>query len=111
MPARISDGNLGSNGDDVLLELVGIDGGNGDLKVTSSLGSKEAGQETGNVRRGPGGARDGGDGILGGNPGGLDAQTVGKDLSALAVVDITRLGLGRDSCFTPSLPDLPSNCP
>lgn len=63
------------------------------------------------MRRGHGSARDGGDGISEADLSGVDAQAGGEDLSALSVLDITRLGLGRNVYFTPSLPDLPSSCP
>lgn len=74
------------DGDDVLLELVGGDGGNSELRVGSRLEREVVGQETSNVGRGHGGTRDGVDGVLGADPGGLDAQARGEDVSALSVV-------------------------
>lgn len=44
------------------------------------------------------------------DPSELDAQTGPEDISALAVIDIALLGLGRNVCCMPCLPDFPSNC-
>lgn len=77
---------LGGNGDEVLLKLLGGDGSNSVLGVTSRLQREVVGEETANVGRGHGSARDGVDGILGANPGGLDVQTRGENVSALSVV-------------------------
>jgi hypothetical protein len=80
------EGTLGGDGDEVLLELLGGDGGEGVLRVLGGLERKVVGEETADVRRGHGSARDGVDGILGADPGRLDAQTRGEDVSALAEV-------------------------
>jgi len=77
---------LGGNGDEVLLELLGGDGGHGVLRVLSGLERQVVGEETSNVGRGHRGTRDGVDGVLGANPGGLDVQAGGEDVSALSVV-------------------------
>lgn len=77
---------LGTNGDEVLLELSGGDGGNSVLGVGSGLERQVVGQETTDVGRGHGGTGDGVDGVLGADPSGLNVQTGGKDVGALAVV-------------------------
>jgi hypothetical protein len=82
----VGEGVLGGNGDKVLLELLGGDGSKSVLGVLSGLEREVVGQETSNVGRGHGGTRDGVDGVLGADPGGLNVQTGGKDVSALSVV-------------------------
>lgn len=77
---------LGANGDEVVLELSGGDGGNSVLGVAGGLERQVVGEETADVGRGHGGAGDGVDGILGADPGGLDVQTRSEDVGALAVV-------------------------
>jgi len=82
----VGEGVLGGNGDEVLLELLGGDGSKSVLGVLSRLEGEVVGQETSNVRRGHGGTRDGVDGVLGADPGGLNVQTGGEDISALSIV-------------------------
>ena len=83
------------------LELLGGDVGNGVGGVLAGLKRQHVGEETGNVRRGHGGSGDGVDGVLAANPGGLNFETGGKDVIALAVVgEVSTLigqGGGTDS--------------
>ncbi|KAI6764450.1 hypothetical protein HG530_008239 [Fusarium avenaceum] len=77
---------LGGNGDQVLLELLGGDGSESVLGVLSGLKREVVGQKTSNVGRGHRSTGDGVDGVLGADPGRLNVQTGGKDVSALSVV-------------------------
>ena len=79
-------GVLSGDGDESSLELLGGDRSNRVLGVLSRLKREVVGKETGNMGRGHGGTGDGVDGVLGANPGGLNAQTRGEDVSALSVV-------------------------
>lgn len=83
---NVGESVLSSDGDEVLLELLGGDGSKGVLGVLSGLEGKVVGQETGNMGRGHGGTGDGVDGVLAALPGGLNVQTGGEDVSALSVV-------------------------
>lgn len=83
---EIAEGVLGGDADEVLLQLSGGDGSGGIVGVNGGLEREVVGKETSNVGRGHGSAGDGVDGVLGADPGGLDAQTGGEDVSALAVV-------------------------
>lgn len=82
----IGEGILGSNGDEVLLELLGGDGSESILGVLSGLEREVVGQETSNVRRSHGGTGDGVDGLVSADPGGNNVQTGSEDVSALSVV-------------------------
>lgn len=77
---------LSSDGDEGRLELLGGDGSDRVLGVLSGLEREVVGEEAGDMGRSHGGTRDGVDGVLGADPGGLNAQTRGKDVSALSVV-------------------------
>lgn len=83
---NVGESILSGDGDDVLLELLGGDGGKGVLGVLSGLKREVVGEETSNVGRCHGGTRDGVDGVLGADPGGLNVQTGSEDVSALSVV-------------------------
>ena len=83
---NVGKGVLGTNGDEVILQLGGGDGGNSVLGVGGGLEGQVVGQETADVGRGHGGTGDGVDGVLGADPSGLNVQTGGKDVGALAVV-------------------------
>lgn len=83
---NVGQGVLGADGDEVVLELSGGDGGDSVLGVTGGLEGQVVGEETADVGRGHRGTRDGVDGVLGADPGGLDVQAGGKDVDALAVV-------------------------
>jgi hypothetical protein len=76
---------LGGDRDHVLLELSGLELAEV-ARVRLGLQGKEVGQETGNVGRSHRGTRDGVDGVLAANPGGLNVQARGEDISALSVV-------------------------
>lgn len=82
----VAEGALGGDGNESSLQLLGGDGVGGILRVLSRLKGEVVGEKTADVGRGHGGTGDGVDGILGADPGGLDAQTGGEDVSALAVV-------------------------
>lgn len=83
---NVGESILSSNGDKVLLELLGSDGSKGVLRILSGLKREVVGEETSNVGRGHGGTRDGVDGVLGSDPGRLNVQTGSEDVSALSVV-------------------------
>jgi hypothetical protein len=83
---NVGESVLSGNGNEVLLELLGGDGSKGVLGVLSGLKREVVGEETSNVGRGHGGTRDGVDGVLRADPGRLDVQTGGEDVSALSVV-------------------------
>lgn len=83
---NVGESILSSNGDKVLLELLGSDGSKGVLRILSGLKREVVGEETSNMGRGHGGTRDGVDGVLGSDPGRLNVQTGSEDVSALSVV-------------------------
>lgn len=89
---------LGSNGNDVLLELLGRKLVGSKLRVRVGSERKEVGQKTSNVRRSHGSTRDGVDGVVGTNPGGLDVETGSKDVDALAVVGEVCAGIVEGGC-------------
>lgn len=82
----VSQGADGGDSKQVRLELGGGDGSNRVLGVGIGLQRQVVGQETADVGRGHGGTRDGVDGSVAADPGGLDVQARGEDVSALAVV-------------------------
>ncbi len=77
---------LGADGNEVVLELGGGNGSDSVLGVGGRLERQVVGQETADVGRGHRGTRDGVDGVLGADPGGLNVQAGGKDVGALAIV-------------------------
>lgn len=77
---------LSSDRDEGRLELLGGNGSDRVLGVLSGLKREVVGKETGDMGRSHGGTRDGVDSVLGSDPGGLNAQTRGEDISALSVV-------------------------
>lgn len=81
-----SESTLGGDSDQVLLELLGGDGSERVLGVLSGLEREVVGEETANVGGGHRSARDGVDGVLGPDPGGLNAQARSKNVGALAKV-------------------------
>jgi len=83
---EVGESTFSSDRDDVIFELLGDDGGDGEFGIAGRLERQVVGKETGDVRRGHGGTGDGIDGVLGADPGGLDAQARGEDVSALAIV-------------------------
>jgi hypothetical protein len=82
----IGEGTLGGNGDQVSLELLGADVRNSEGGVLGRLEGKHVGKKASNVRRSHRGTGDGVDGVLAADPGGLDVETGGEDVVALAVV-------------------------
>lgn len=76
----------GGDVEQVLLELLGCDVGNSIGRVLAGLEGKKISQETSNVRRGHGGARDGVCGVLAADPGRLNVEAGSKDVVALAIV-------------------------
>jgi hypothetical protein len=79
-----------TDSDEVSLELLGGDVGDGIGRVLGGLEGEVVGQETSNVGRGHGGTRDGVGGVLRANPGGEDVQARGEDVVALSVVGEVR---------------------
>lgn len=82
----VGESALGGNRDEVGLELLRGDVGDGVSRVLGWLERKQVGEESSNVRRGHRGTGDGVDGVLASNPGGLNVKAWGKDVIALAVV-------------------------
>jgi hypothetical protein len=80
----------GSDGDEVSLELLGGDVGNGVGRVLGRLERQHVGKETGNVGRSHGGTGDGVGGVLRADPGGQDVETRGEDVVALSVIGEVR---------------------
>lgn len=83
---NIGEGIDGGNADQLALELLGGDGSDGVLRVGGRLQGQVVGQETADVGRGHGSSRDGVNRGLASDPGRLDAQARGEDVSALSVV-------------------------
>lgn len=79
----------GADGNHVLLELSGLELGEV-ARIGLGLEGQEVGQEPGDVGGGHRGAGDGVDGVLAANPGRLDVQAGGKDVSTLSVVGEVR---------------------
>lgn len=69
---NIRESSDGTNGDEVRLELLWGDVGNGVGGALGWLQGKQVGEEASNVRRGHGSTGDGVDGVLAADPGGLD---------------------------------------
>jgi hypothetical protein len=82
----ISQSALSGDSNEVGLQLLWSDFGNSVGRVLSWLEGEQVGQETSNVRRGHGSTRDGVDGVLAANPGGLNVQAWGEDVIALSEV-------------------------
>jgi len=98
---NVIQGTRGGDGDESLLELLGGKLTDGIGRVGRGLEGDVVGQQTSNVGRGHGGARDGVDGVLAADPGGEDVQAGSEDVSALSVVGEIRTvisqGGGTDS--------------
>lgn len=77
---------LGGNSNQVLLELLGGDLGNSVSGVFGWLKRQVVCEETGDVWGSHRGTGNGIDGVLAADPSGLDVETWGKDVVALAVV-------------------------
>ncbi len=77
---------LGSNRDDILLQLLRGDLRNRVVRVNRRLERQVVGQETSNVWGSHGGTRDSVNSILASNPGRQDVQSWCKDIIALSVV-------------------------
>jgi hypothetical protein len=75
-----------SNGNQVLLELLGGNLSDGVGGLRGWLKRQEVGQKTSNVRRGHRSSRDGVGGILAADPGRLNVETWGEDVVALSEV-------------------------
>jgi hypothetical protein len=84
---------LGTNADDVLLQLLGSDLSNSVGRVLGRLERQVVGQKTSDVWGSHGSTRDGVDCILGTNPGGLNAQAGGEDVVALSEVGEVSAGI------------------
>lgn len=83
---NIRQGPFCGNLDQSLLELLGRDLGDGELRVLGRLERQVVGKQTTNVWRSHGGTGDGVDSVLGADPGGKNVQTRRKNISALAIV-------------------------
>ena len=77
---------LCGDGQKVGLKLLGGDLSNSISRVLGWLQREQVCKKTSNMWRGHGGTRDGVDGVLATDPGGLDVQTWGEDVVALAIV-------------------------
>ena len=77
---------LGSDANEVLLELLGSDVCDSKGRVFGRLERDKVGQQASNVRGSHRGTRDGVDGVLAASPGGQNVQTRGEDVGALSVV-------------------------
>lgn len=86
----VGEGTSGTDGDEVSLELLGGDVGDGVGGVLGGLEREQVGEETSNVGRGHGGTRDGVGGVLRADPGGKNVETRSEDVVALSVVGEVR---------------------
>lgn len=82
----VGESTLGGDGDEVGLKLLRADISDSEGRVLGRLEGEHVGKEASNVGRSHRGTGDGVDGVLAADPGGLDVETRGEDVVALAVV-------------------------